>query len=820
MSEEVSALKKENERLKIRLKTLGREKANLQMAVHMVNEVAKATGLSNVVDHILQILVSAIGGSNIAIYYETEGRWKYTDMFGQKKWMDKIDDSLVHESITGKRFVKKKESGASELNIPGFPKTYETWVYPLQVHGTYFGALRLQGMAIEHAHYRENIDPFIQYSALVLYHEVSNIKQLTIAYQKADTAKNELEKSQERFELAMKFANEGLFDWDLRNNTIYFSPVWKSLLGYADDEIKNDFSEWERLTHPEDVKASWAMLTDVLEGKRNSFEKEFQMRHKDGHWVDILSRANVIFNDKKEGLRVVGTHVDVSNIKQMEKELRESEVRYRSIMEATKDPTYICSEAYQIEYMNPAMIKWLGGDHTGAICYEAIHGQQSKCSWCPFSEIMSKKSINQEFISPRNNRKYLSSNSPIVHVDGSVSKLTVYHDVTDLIKMEKRLQQAQKMESIGNLAGGIAHDFNNILTPIIGMSELLLSDMASDSIAYDNAKEILTAGKRGADLVKQILTFSKQTGDQKLAVQFQQILKEVLKLCRSTIPADITISEDISIQCGKIFADPTQLHQVGMNLITNAYHAVENNSGEISISLKEVELEGCEFPDNNLRAGKYAALAVSDNGVGIESKWIHKIFEPYFTTKEQGKGTGLGLATVYGIIKEHDGDIRVYSALGKGTTFNVYLPIVEQTQESAVDHTNEVYPTGSERVLIVDDEPSIAKLGRRMLERLGYDVTALNSSIEALEVVQKNPHVFDLVITDMTMPNLTGDKLAKEILAINPDMPIIICTGYSDRLNQDKSYQIGVKAFLMKPVAMKDLSQTVRKVLDQLSGTQ
>ncbi len=815
MSEQLDSLREENRRLKERLNRLRKEKADLHMAVTLVNQVSSTVGFKNVVGHILQILVGAIGGSNIAIYYENEGQWKYTDTLGRSEWMDAIDDPLVQKSVANKSFFKKKEEHKSSLAISGFPKTYETWVYPLEVHGSVFGAVRLQGMAVEHAHYRDNIDPFIHYSALVLYHDVSNIQKLTHAYNAVKQSRKDVERSKEQLDLALKFANQGLFDWDLKTNKIYFSPVWKSLLGYDDNEIKNELSEWERLTKPEDVKASWQMLAQVLEGKRDSFEQEFKMLHKDGRWVDILSRANVIFNERGQGTRLVGTHVDITKLKKMERDLRESEIKYRSIMEATKDPTYICSKDRRIEYMNPAMIEFAGGDFTGKRCYRSIHGKDQPCPWCPFEDVLKKKSASKEFISPQSNKKYLSSNSPIVHTDGSISKLTVYHDISDLMEMETRLQQAQKMESIGNLAGGIAHDFNNILSPIIGMSELLLSTLSPDSDEYDNASEILTAGKRAADLVKQILAFSRQARHERFSIRIQQVLKEALKLSRATIPSNINIHQSISQGCGNVIADPTQIHQVVLNLVTNAYHAVQENNGDITVALKETQLDGSEIPSSILKAGKYALLSVSDTGTGIQKDLLNKIFDPYFTTKAQGKGTGLGLATVYAIVREYDGDVKVYSEIGIGTTFNVYLPVVDSRDAPDPESSEKNYPRGNERVLVVDDEPSIAKLVAKMLDRLGYAVTAFSSSVDALKAFRNDPDAFDIVITDMTMPDMTGDMLAREMISIRPGLPVLICTGFSERLNQEQSDEMGVSAFMSKPVGLKDLSETLRKILDK-----
>lgn len=388
-------------------------------------------------------------------------------------------------------------------------------------------------------------------------------------------------------------------------------------------------------------------------------------------------------------------------------------------------------------------------------------------------------------------------------------------DITEQKRLAEQLRQLQKMESIGSLAGGIAHDFNNLLSPIIGMSEMLLEDLPQDSLEHANAQEIFNAGNRAGELVKQILAFSRQSEHKMTPVRVQNILKEVLKLCRSTIPSNIEIQEDIDWKCGLIMADAIQIHQVAMNLITNAFHAIEEKNGVIDITLNEVELQNGEIPDSLLNPDQYIKLSVTDNGVGMNQSIQTKIFDPYFTTKEIGKGTGLGLAVVYGIIKEHKGEINVYSEEGKGSTFNVYLPLMKTNSAIVVNNQSLNLPTGTEKILLVDDEVSVAKPESQMLSRLGYQVTEQTSSVEALNQFKANPDFFDLVITDMTMPNMTGDHFAKELLSIKPDIPIIICTGFSERINKEHAEGIGIKGFLMKPVVKLDMAQMVRKVLDE-----
>lgn len=418
---------------------------------------------------------------------------------------------------------------------------------------------------------------------------------------------------------------------------------------------------------------------------------------------------------------------------------------------------------------------------------------------------------------------FLALKFPLRDKDGNIIGVCGFsHDITDKKKAEKerdvlesRLQQSQKMESIGTLAGGIAHDFNNLLYPIIGFSEMLKEDLTPDSPEHESAQEIYNAGRRGGELVKQILAFSRQTEHKLSPVHFQKILTEVCKLIRSTIPSDIEIFQDIQKDCGLVMAEATQLHQIAMNLITNAYHAVEKASGEIAIQLKEIILDNDDLKDSPLQPGQYVMLSVSDNGVGIPKEIMNNIFEPYFTTKEKGKGTGLGLAVVYGILTEHKGDIKVYSEKGLGTTFNVYLPLMKKSDEAISTEKELNKLTGTERILLVDDEKSVVRLEKLMLERLGYNVSAMSNSLEALEIFNSNPDGYDLVISDMTMPNMTGDQLAQELMAIRPDIPIVICTGFSERINKEQAEANKVKGFLMKPVIKSEMAQMVREVLDE-----
>jgi signal transduction histidine kinase len=409
-----------------------------------------------------------------------------------------------------------------------------------------------------------------------------------------------------------------------------------------------------------------------------------------------------------------------------------------------------------------------------------------------------------------------------IKVHGKELLYSIVHDITARKKaeeekaaLEAQLLHAQKMESIGTLSGGIAHDFNNLLGIILGNAELAMDDMPEWHPAKDYLNEIRTASLRARDVVKQLLSFSRKTDSKKRSVKLVQIVEDALRFLRSSIPASIEIHQNIRNDTDDtILADSTQINQVMINLFTNAAHAMEDTGGVITIGIENIfldQISATVYPD--LPPGSYVKLTVGDTGTGIDHEIKDRIFDPYFTTKEVGKGTGIGLSVVHGIVKSHNGAISVDSKFGEGTTFSILFPVAEKEAVIETEPADK-FPAGNERILIVDDEKSMVDIGRRRLERLGYQVEARTNPIEALDLFRADPDQFDLVITDMTMPHITGDKLVKEILKIRPDMPTVLCTGFSEKIDEEKAKEIGIRQYIEKPFDKGKLSRLVREVLD------
>ena len=516
-----------------------------------------------------------------------------------------------------------------------------------------------------------------------------------------------------------------------------------------------------------------------------------------------------------------------SELQDLVNQLKKSENQFRSLFNSITDLIYTQDMEGRFASANPAMQRLFGYDMDEFIGHRAADFMKPELQSDFASRYLEviKEQGHHEGIScyfKKNKEKiYIEYRSSLVKPDDGGPYISgIGRDVTEKILSEKKVKQLQKqvaqahkMESIGTLAGGIAHDFNNILFPVLGYAEMLLEDVPEDSPFRASINGIYTSALRAKSLVKQILTFSRQESGELMLMKMQPVVKEALKLIRSTIPTTIEIIQDINPDCGVIKADPTQIHQIVMNLTTNAYHAMEETGGGLKVSLKAVELGEYDIITPDMAPGVYACLTVADTGVGMDKNLTDKIFDPFFTTKAIGKGTGMGLSVVHGIVTAMGGAIHVYSEPGKGTQFHVYLPVEKSLSEEQVTNSKAPILGGTEQILLVDDEEAILAMEKRMLERLGYQVTSRTSSLEALEAFRANPDKFDLIITDMAMPNMPGDKLSAELIKIRYDIPILLCTGFSETISEEKAISLGIKGFLFKPIVMKNLAQKIREVL-------
>jgi PAS domain S-box-containing protein len=511
----------------------------------------------------------------------------------------------------------------------------------------------------------------------------------------------------------------------------------------------------------------------------------------------------------------------VESIRWREQALKENETKYRNLFEESRDVIFIIDIQGKFIDANQAAIDLFGYSKNEMLNegldtlfvqpdeLKALKRSISHDNYVRDMEVKLKTKDAKQLICLLTLSIRRAKNGDISGYQG------IIRDVTHQKVLETQLMQAQRMESIGTLAGGIAHDFNNILSPIMLHSEMVMDDLPPDDNLQLNMKEIFKAAERAKELVKQILTFARKREEEKIVVKSSMIVKEAINFLRATIPTTIGIRYEVKSEHDMVLADPTRINQIVMNLCTNAAHAMKEKGGVLEVILDHEEISSLQANRFlNLKPGQYVKLTVRDTGTGIPPEIMDRIFEPYFTTKKFGEGTGLGLATVHGIVQNYGGDIKVESIVGSGTAFHVYLPFFEAEISGTEKEKSAELLKGSECILFVDDERTAVDINCKMLERYGYKVTGLTDSQEALKVFLKNPEEYDLVITDMTMPNLTGEALATEIMAVSPGIPVILCTGFSDKINEEKAKNIGIRAFVMKPVIMKRLVETIREVLD------
>lgn len=530
--------------------------------------------------------------------------------------------------------------------------------------------------------------------------------------------------------------------------------------------------------------------------------------------------------NRKVQKRTEALENEIAERKQVEQAYLESEKRFRDLAENSTDWIWEFDENEIFTYAGPRIIDLLGyspEEIVGSSAFDPMAGEEAQHVAEEFFRFKEKRESFSNLLNVNIHKAgheviIESSGVPIIDRDGRFKGYRgIDRDITARKKLEEELRQAHKMEAIGTMAGGIAHDFNNILVAIIGYAELAKMDSSESAEVTTHIDEVLKAGLRAKDLVKQILTFSRKSHGEKQLIAPHYVVQEALALLRASLPATIELVENIDKNCGLILANSTNIHQVVVNLCTNAQHAMKNEKGAITVTLQRVELTQADLSrEGALPPGGYLELVVSDTGCGMSKDVMERVFEPYFTTRKGDKGSGMGLAVVHGIVKNCDGFVKVDSFPGRGTAFRVYFPAYHGVVPTEMlDDDETTLSGGSERILLVDDEEMVVSLCTMILEREGYAVRTLNSSLKTLELFQENPHEFDLVITDQTMPDLSGVELVRKMREVRADIPVIVCSGYSASISEEKASALGIEKYMAKPLSRKALLLAVRDVLDQ-----
>jgi two-component system, cell cycle sensor histidine kinase and response regulator CckA len=640
------------------------------------------------------------------------------------------------------------------------------------------------------------------------------------------TEKKNREKELYFMKLAVDKSEDSAFWIDSTGKLFYVNESAYKNLGYTREELLNmTVSDFDH-NFPTEI---WSKHWQELQSKKH-LRLETSHRSKDGNVFPVEVTVNLVEYEGKQYNCSFAR--DISERVNSEAAINRQNKFLKNIIESLPYPFYVIdASSYALVMANSSASPHK--DWVGKTCYNLTHCRDTPCDGddhcCTLAEVKkTKKPVKLEHIhydSGGNERNVEISGYPIFDESGNIVQLIEYSkDITEQKlaeknkkKMELQLAQTYKMESVGTLAGGIAHDFNNILSAIIGYAELIQQEVAEKSQVSKDVREILGAAGRATNLVKQILTFSRKDGVQKELLYPHLIVKEALIMLHATIPASIGIEDSIVSDCGTILANPTNIYQIIINLCTNARHALPDEKGTISIQLYSEKLTEEQMPPaQQVSPGTFIVLSVSDTGCGMDKETRNRIFEPYYTTKEKGAGTGLGLSVVLGVVQNCKGFIKVESDIGKGSKFSVYFPANGQSviQPVILEKTHTPRSVDGAHILMVDDEHLLLEINKRRLEKIGYRVTAMLNSLEAIEAFRQDPEQFDLLITDQTMPGLTGEDLAKAVLEVRPSMPIIMCTGHSDTVSEELALSLGIKKYVHKPILGDDLVEAVQEILE------
>jgi PAS domain S-box-containing protein len=640
-----------------------------------------------------------------------------------------------------------------------------------------------------------------------------------LLYRERSRTEEALRQSEEKYRAIFENSGTALIFIEEDMTISICNKEFEKISGFSRVEVEGRM-KWTRFVADKDDLARMADYHRLRRINSQAVPQtyEFKMIDRNRRLKDIV----ISVTSMPEGKQTLAVLVDISERKQAEGE----HARLVTAIEQTPEAIYIADTMFVIRYVNPAFERLSGytkNEIIGKPSSILNSNMHDRAHYRHIRETLERGDIwSGRLTNRKKDHTFFDAEvtaSPVRDKTGAIiNYVGIHRDITHEIHLEQELRQAQKMEAIGTLAGGIAHDFNNILTSIIGFTEMAKLRVKGDSEIVHFLDQVLKSGTRAAELVNQILTFSRQTEHKKKRVQIVTIVQEVLQLLRSSLPATIEIQREIEVIPEKsvVLADATQIHQVLMNLATNAAHAMRVSGGVMSIGIVAVDIDDTfVFRTLDLNPGPYILLTVKDNGHGMDVRILERIFDPYFTTKGPGEGSGIGLAVVQGIVKSHGGAITVQSEPGKGTTFQVFLPRIDDMPFIQDIERGEGPLAGNERILFVDDEPDLVDLGVESLEAFGYQVTGRSGSIEAWETYRVHPELFDLVVTDMTMPFLTGIELAQRLLSIRADLPVILCTGYSDLIKGKKPEELGVCEIVMKPYQITDLIRIIRRVMDR-----
>ncbi len=633
-------------------------------------------------------------------------------------------------------------------------------------------------------------------------------------------AEEALRKSERLMQDAERIAHVGSYSRDLRTEQLEWSDEVYRIFGHEPRAVKPTFDLVSRHIHPDDAQRFQEANEALISGKE-AYDLEYRIVRADGQERIVRSRARLERDASGRPVRMFGSVHDITERRRDEEALKRSEKRYRELLEALQEGIWVIDAEAKTTYVNDPMARMLG------YTVEEMQGRALFSFMDDRGVQIAQENLQRrkEGIQEQHEFEFLRKDGERLHTLIETSPLTdeegIYTgaiagvvDITRRKMLESQLLQTHKMEAVGTMAGGIAHDINNILGIIVGNTELAIGDIPDWSPALENLEEIRDACLRARDVVKQILAFSRQTEHTVKPVRLVPLIRESSKLLRSFIPSTVEIQVETSGDGETVRADPTQIHQVLLNLCANASHAMEDRGGTLEIRLDSEVLGEADLPQREgCLPGPYLRLSVRDTGVGIDALILPRIFDPYFTTKAAEKGTGMGLAVVHGIVKKHGGFIRVETEPGEGSVFHVFLPRVEDAPEHEATPTENL-PRGTERVLFVDDEEGLRKLGGKILGRLGYQVEIASGGVEALETFKADPGRFDLILSDVTMPHLTGKDLAVEVLNIRPDIPVILCTGFSEMITPEEAHAMGVKGYVLKPLIVAEIAETLRRVLD------